>query len=437
MVGDSKDMSSSTPEELCPRCKRVRSLSKEERCAIHVKASLLAAHSAEFDTERIQGSSPPAVFVGTFGYPKVFAGPMVPLRLGDTEFMDTPEWWMGKDFDEIVDFRYSLLRCYSKANVVDARKGERFIESLQEIAMMSKSVEAELSLAKKPKRVLDLREDSQPFGPIAPLRTFRIGNSSVDRRIEKSYYDKDLKADEAVNQLFRQGVLVTRIQRAFSVGMFGRLKGRKLVPTKWSITAVDGNLGLRLIERVKENPTIDEYRVYKYTYLDNLYIGILTPESWKFEWIEAWFEPELLAISFPETNFAEDVLMSSYLSPNGYRPAMLGDSEGFFGRKDYAKPGGCYYAARFAVAEYLTSIGKQSGAIMLREIHPGYIMPMGVWNVRESLRALLTGTYEKFDTLDDVLKYSCAILEIPKRSWIETSALLRKSYFQRKISEFI
>jgi hypothetical protein len=74
---------------------------------------------------------------------------------------------------------------------------------------------------------------------------------------------------------------------------------------------------------------------------------------------------------------------------------------------------------------------------MLREIHPGYIMPMGVWNVRESLRALLTGTSEKFDTLDDALKYSCSILEIPKRSWIETSALLRNSYFQRKISEFI
>jgi len=430
-------MLSSTPEELCLRCKRVRILSKEQRCAIHVKASLLAAHFSEFDAERIQGSSPPGVFVGRFGYPKVFAGPMVPLQSGDTEMLDTPEWWMGKGFDEIVDFRYSLLRCYSKANVVDARNGERFIESLQEIAMMSKSVEAELTLAKKPKRVLDLREDSQPFGPIAPLRTFRIGNSSVDRRIEKSYYDKDLKADEAVNRLFRQGVLVSRIQRAFSVGMFGRLKGRKLVPTRWSITAVDGNIGLRLIEQVKENPTIDEYRVYKYTYLDNLYIGILTPESWKFEWIEAWFEPELLAISFPETNFAEDIVMSSYISPDGYRPAMLGDSEGFFGRKDYAKPGGCYYAARFAVAEYLDSISRQAGAIMLREIHPGYIMPMGVWNVRESLRALLTGTSEKFDTLDDALKYSCSILEIPKRSWIETSALLRNSYFQRKISEFI
>src|SRR2546430_2825908 len=114
------------------------------------------------------------------------------------------------------------------------------------------------------------------------------------------------------------------------------------------------------------------------------YVGLLTPEHWKFEWIEAWFEPELLPTSFPEVNMAEDVEKSSYVSPKGYRPVMLGDSEGFRGRKTYAKPGGCYYSARLAVSEYLDSIGKQAGAIMLREIHPGYIMPVGVWNVRRS-----------------------------------------------------
>src|SRR5216684_6973129 len=103
----------STPERLCPMCIRVQRLSGEERCAIHVKAATLAAHHKEFDTKQISGSSPPGVFVGRFGYPKVFVGPMVPNVSGNTEILDTPEWWMGKGFDEIVDFRYSLLRGYS------------------------------------------------------------------------------------------------------------------------------------------------------------------------------------------------------------------------------------------------------------------------------------------------------------------------------------
>ncbi len=431
-----RDRIVSTPESLCPMCKRVRRLSGEKRCAIHVKAEFLSTHHKEFDTKVIAGSSPPGVFVGRFGYPKVFVGPMVPPVSGDTEILDTPEWWMGKGFDEIVDYRYSLLRGYSKANVEDARKGTKLVDTLQEVAMMTKPVDTELVLSRPARKVLDMREDSQPFGPIAPLESFQTGNSSIDRRIEDAFYDRDLLADEAVLQLYRDNVLVTRIQRAFSLGMFGQGPKRKLVPTRWSITAVDSNLSLQLMTRVRHHPLIDEYRVYKYDYLDNIYIGILTPESWRFEWIEAWFEADLLATSFPDVNMATDVEASDYTSPQGYQPVMLGDSEGFRGRKTYARPGGCYYSARLAVSEYLDSIGRQAGAIMLREIHPGYIMPVGVWNVRESLRALLKTKFERFDSMDAALNYACTIFEIPKKSWIQTSALLQKAYFQRKITQF-
>ena len=431
-----RDRIVSTPERSCSMCKRVQRLSGEERCAIHVKAATLAAHHKEFDAKQISGSSPPGVFVGRFGYPNVFVGPMVPPVTGDTEILDTPEWWMGKGFDEIVDFRYSLLRGYSKASVFDANKGGRLIETLQDVAMMTRPVDAELILLRPPRKILDLREDSQPFGPIAPLASFQTGNSTADDRIQKAFYDRDLQADDALLQLYRNGVLVTRIQRAFSLGMFGEHKRRKLVPTRWSITAVDSNLSLRLMARVRQQPLIDQYRVYMYNYLDNTYVGILTPESWRFEWIEAWFEPELLATSFPDVNLATDVENTSYVSPDGHRPVMLGDSEGFGDRKTYAKPGGCYYSARLAVSEYLDSIRRQAGAIMLREIHPGYIMPVGVWNVRESLRALFKTRFEQFDSMDAAMNYVSTIFEIPKRGWIENSALLQKAYFQREISEF-
>src|SRR5437879_9684664 len=109
----------------------------------------------------------------------------------------------------------------------------------------------------------------------------------------------------------------------------------------------------------------------------------------------------------------------NYDSPDGHRPVMLGDSEGFRNRKTYAKPGGCYYSARLAVSEYLDSIGRQAGAIMLREIHPGYIMPVGAWNVRESLRALLKTPFETFDSMDNTMNHVSGILEIPKGGWIE------------------
>src|SRR2546421_7810683 len=94
------------------------------------------------------------------------------------------------------------------------------------------------------------------------------------------------------------------------------------------------------------------------------------------------------------------------------------------------------YSARLAVTEYLDTIRRQAGAIMLREIHPGYIMPVGVWNVRESLRVLLRTPFERFDSMDAALNHVSNIFEIPKRGWIETSAFLQSAYFQRKISQF-
>ena len=112
----------SSPEKFCPMCERVRRLSGEKKCAIHVKADSLAAHHPEFDLKSISGSSPPGVFVGRFGYPNVYVGPMVPAISGDTEILDTPEWWMGKGFDEIVDFRYSLREATARPTLQTFRR---------------------------------------------------------------------------------------------------------------------------------------------------------------------------------------------------------------------------------------------------------------------------------------------------------------------------
>src|SRR5437899_10784835 len=112
--------------------------------------------------------------------------------------------------------------------------------------MRTRPVDAQLILIRPPRKILDLREDSQPFGPIAPLASFQTGNSTADNRIQKAFYDGDLPADDAVLQLYRGGLLVTRIQRSFSLGIFGENKRRKLVPTRWRITAVASNLSLRL-----------------------------------------------------------------------------------------------------------------------------------------------------------------------------------------------
>ena len=61
------------------------------------------------------------------------------------------------------------------------------------------------------------------------------------------------------------------------------------MPTRWSITAVDDILGKDLLKTTKTFPLINEFRVYDWDQLDNRWSVMLTPTSWRYELIEAWY----------------------------------------------------------------------------------------------------------------------------------------------------
>ncbi|MEM3736701.1 MAG: Nre family DNA repair protein [Candidatus Bathyarchaeia archaeon] len=403
---------------ICLLCKGGRMLCGKPFCPIAAKAKALAKLTPLIASEHIEGSSPPSVFVGHVGYPKVAFGPMMPPYFGDTEILDTPERWIGLSISEIIDYRFSLIRGKIRASVDDASKGGRILDKLQELAMGISPTEAEATFAKTPRRVLTLDDNSQPFGPSAPLRFFNVPNIKTDWRVEKVFSDGDLRASEAVVQLYKEGVAVTRIQRPFSLGMLGLRSSRKLVPTRWSITAIDSILSLHLIKEIKQYETINEYRVYTYTNLDNRFVVFLMPYTWRFEWIEAWF---------PGTTW----------NANGAAPAIMGDWEDWGGRRTYASVGGCYYSARLATAEKLSVERRQAAALLLREIHPGYVLPVGVWNVRESVRRALRAAPEKFDSLEAALAHATRHLAIPLKTWIANSTVLRQLLLQTRITEFL
>jgi hypothetical protein len=235
--------------------------------------------------------------------------------------------------------------------------------------------------------------------------------------VEKAYYDTDLKATEAVRELYRRGVLVSKIQKAFSVGAFGVEKKRRLVPTRWSITAVDDTISKSLMEQVKTFPEINEYRVYESTYLDNVFEILMLPAAWSYESMEAWY---------PGTTW----------NPNGDSIIIYSDSEGYEGRTTYAAIGGCYYSARLATCELLVKERRQATVVVLREARPGYIMPIGVWQVRENVRNAMRQKPHEFKTLNDSLRFVSSRFEIPMQQWIGQGKLLRHALFQKRISDF-
>ncbi|HYU05932.1 MAG TPA: Nre family DNA repair protein, partial [Thermoplasmata archaeon] len=358
------------------------------------------------------------VFVGRFGYPKVFVGPLVPPVHGDTQILDSPEEWVGRPLEDIVQFRSQLVRGMHRVHVMDVERGGRLVDSTRELALATSPAEVEAGFSRRPHGRVVLDDNVQPFGPSAPLTRLDVGTLKVDAALDRAYSDADLKARDAVLDLFDRRVPVSKIQRAFSVGAFGIEKNRRFVPTRWSITAVDDTIGKTLREHVKASPLINEIRVYEAVGYDDRFLVVMIPRPWRYELIEAWY---------PNTLW----------NPLGREVVMFGDHEGFEGRTTYASIGGCYYAARLAVGEALIRERRQAATVILRETHPGYIMPIGVWNVREHVREALRRRPAVFDTMAATLSHLRTRLDIPMERYVRVSEVLKHVLYQRTFDDFV
>ena len=375
-------------------------------------------NSAKLSLKTLSGATPPSVFVGRYGYPKVKAGPMMPPIHGDTTILDKPEMWLGKSLEEIVNYRLSLVRGVSTVNVHNI--SEKYVESLQEVAMTNKSVESEATFEKVPitdleqEKDLGLDTDSVSFGPVAPLKSFKTSSSiSVDQRIEDVYYDKDLSAAQGIINLYQDGVEISSIHRVLSIGMLGLQKNRRLVPTRWSISATDDVISADLIKKIETFSIIDLFKVYKHAHLGNYYSIILIPdEIWSFEMQEAWYD-------------------------NNSGNMQVGvDFENANGLDHYPSIAGAYFAARLSVAEYLFKAKRKAAALVLREIHSEYVMPVGVWQVREGIRRAFEGQAEEIENFEQALSFACIGLSLSKNEWKRKSKMYRSKREQLKITDF-
>lgn len=356
----------------------------------------LSKYGNLFSSNSISGSSPPSVFVGSFGYPKVGVGPMLPPLHGDTSILDMPERWLGKSLEEIVNFRLSLVRGVHKTSVLEPQG--RYIESLRELAMAKNTPDSEVAFEKNTVPTTIIDGQSAPFGPIGEVKNVKFSGISTSKPIEKTYYDKDLGAEDAVLKLYNSGIEISKIQKCFSIGMFG--KKRKLVPTRWSITATDDIISKNLVEQILDYQQLDSHLVFFHEHLGNLFSVILFPHRWIFEMEEAWHTEK------GELGFGAD-------------------AEDANGLDHYPSIAGAYFAARLGVAEYLKKKQRQAGVLVLREIRAEYAVPVGVWQVREAIRAAISKNPTGADSLEQGLDIACKHFSISKSEWLSNGTILR------------
>jgi hypothetical protein len=403
---------------MCLRCRSAQLLCGKPVCPILVKYRAFERTLPMVNGVDLEGTSPPGLFVGRFGYPRVSVGPLLSPEHGSTELFDTPEQWVGRSVAEVVSFRTGLIRGTTPIRVTDAERPIPILEDLQLLGIAAETVNSEAHFRRPPRGHLSLSDSTPPFGPSAPIEKVRLDVRRVDPNLDRLTSDVHANARVAVEELYHRGVRVSRIQRAFSVGTLGRRGRRKLVPTRWSITAVDDLLSKMNLERIRTFPELSEILLYRFTALDNRWFIALLPGTYRYESIEAWY---------PNTLW----------NPNPTHIVMIGDHEGYQGRTTYASIGGCYYAARLATSEALLTLGRQAGVVVLREVHPGEILPLGVWNVREHVRAALARPPEKVASLPELSERIGQTFAIPLARWTAASALLHEARTQRRLDDWL
>ena len=391
---------------LCHICKGIRKLCGRERCPILTRIYYQKLAIPKIN-ESLFGPSPKSVFVGHENYPDVFVGPLVSLNESNLERVDTPEKMFGLSQEKIIRDRYSLVRGKLQKNVFTR---DRYIRELQAVTLSAKPVDMEINFRKKPSFSLSFSPILQPMGASGEVNKIKVVDNPKIRSPVYKLIDDDIKADEVVVEFYKLNFNVSQISKILSSGVLGIKK--KLVPTKWSITAIDALLSKYFITKIKNFSSIDEYLLFENSYLGNHFYILLLPGNWEFEQFETWFPGTLWNL-------------------NSNSPQITVEFEFYFGRKDYASlQSGGYYASRFAVSEGLYKMKRQARAIVIREVGKEYDIPVGVWEVRENVRAALRKKPEKFGSLKQLLQNLKT--KIKSEEYVKKSNLLR----QKRITEF-
>jgi hypothetical protein len=340
----------------------------------------------------LEGMSPPEVFVGRHGYPLVRAGPMVPA--GESQGGLFGQYGLGMDIAEIIASRAALVRSESKIVVKEAQAPGRLLEACQQIALSAAPVGTEVSFYRPPRARLQFDGVLSPSGPMGELEKMQITtNPLIPRKVDQMVEDRDAAAGAAIAELYNSGIGTDHISRILSLGLLG--KRRKLVPTRWSITASDDMIGKLLKETVLDQPQVNDYYLFSGEDLGNHFEILLLPRPFSFELVEIWMARSVWA------------------------------EEGFIGRdgedtrpkREYSSLAGGYYAARLAGLEHLARQGRQACVLVVREISEAYWAPLGVWVVREVARKAMRSPPARFAGLAEALAEMEKRIRTPAGQW--------------------
>jgi len=374
------------------------------------------------------GKSAPELFVGRIGYPYINAGILTPQDNDNISNFPSAEEWSSNNFSVANVLRLRGQLIYGKAQT-HIKIPDRIKQVTQELALSAKPVSTEIFLKKKPTMQFTIDKVFQPMTNPAPLvRAILEENPSVPKKVDYLINDTDAKSVTALNELYKSNIKIDHLQKLLSIGLLGKKLARRMVPTRWSITATDDTISKEHLKKIRYFQHTNQIELYSGSYLGNYIEALILPGPFAFEAIEAWqsgstYSPEETKNQQPKTNDKAFTISQDY--------------ESFSGRKAYAyNVTGGYYAMRLPLTEHLIKKQRQASVLVFREIRPEYYAPLGVGIVRETAKRTFQNKPKHFDTIEEALKSISERIETPIETIKQKSWLLNNYGKQKSIFDF-
>lgn len=232
-------------------------------------------------------------------------------------------------------------------------------------------------------------------------------NAQTSNKIE-NYSKGDVKSKEAIIQLYEKGINEHQIINLLSLGNWGLQINKKMVPSRWAITAYDQTIEKHLYSKLLKYSTIENYELYFSSDKGNSFIIILLPDTFTFE------------------NFE--------FTPSGWN---ANDYVGIDNKLNKSEPdtAGGFFATKVAIFETLNQRRKSASIICLREID-NYEIPLGVVFVRETVRQAMKNKIFNCSNKKELEEY---LSRFHKNhfNWYKKSKTLEENGKQKKLRDFI
>ncbi|HEY9701767.1 MAG TPA: hypothetical protein V6C58_04945, partial [Allocoleopsis sp.] len=216
------------------KCDRKICILKEH---LHIRKAFNDSSKKDFFGENYN------IMIGHHNYPNVNVGLLnTDTTIKDESIDDTKHWVENKyDINDIIQKRSMLINSSFKSNI----KGfnDRLMDVFSEVSLSDRPVDTEIYLDKKPQFKLVFNNEVSPHGPRVELERARITeNVHIPKIVDKLTSD-EITSRESLKILYTKGFDNQYLTKILSSGQTGLDANKKLVPTRWSITAVDDSIG--------------------------------------------------------------------------------------------------------------------------------------------------------------------------------------------------